>query len=627
MERLISDFALNPNADDESASPAVSEASPPEILVKEKSVKRSPAVVLPSPVEESDFAWAIPDTDMNGRMQHYGDDRFDPPTLGQHPDTGICYNGVEWVNVLVGDESFGQMLATLSTSKLRHLDFDMSVRHPLPPREILYACMKCYFEKLNQDIRLFRQDKVMDAIEAYLAGTPHLGYGWYAAINIILAHAIRNEPEFKNLKNDCDKYLYNTISVIPNIILQPPEELCIGALLSSVLYFMFSFENQAAISILAMAVQQMMISGYGTKIHGLTDVEILHRRRLFWHGYILDNDLALRLGKPAIFNENQNIDLPDEHPPDGHGIFNLGNGSFNFLREHVKLAKIQTQIYSKLHSDKVANQSSEQLFTSISDLDEQLHTWKENIPEMLRPQTPLDQFGFDRLIFVTVLHYTYFQLTIAIHSVVFAGFAAHNSNDRDTRIFPSVALCVAAARASISLLNYHDDSHPFTLYLVNHVAWSVDILFMNILQNKGSPRVLKDLKMLEKIVSFYEAYDPDRETSAAYQITKVLYIIASKAVSKAQGKSIEFTELLQAPVTGSSSLVSDEYTSNPGTAIIDQGYFPPMNSFNNGMNNGMNNVPFLESEWMMPLGFQPEYWQDPWANVFQDPDISDLKLN
>jgi hypothetical protein len=45
------------------------------------------------------------------------------------------------------------------------------------------------------------------------------------------------------------------------------------------------------------------------------------------------------------------------------------------------------------------------------------------------------------------------------------------------------------------------------------------------------------------------------------------------------------------------------------------------------LNSASGNRPFLNDEWMMPLGFQPEYWQDPWTADAWGPDISDLSMS
>lgn len=179
--------------------------------------------------------------------------------------------------------------------------------------------------------------------------------------------------------------------------------------------------------------------------------------------------------------------------------------------------------------------------------------------------------------------------------------------------------------------------HSLTLqfrYLVNHVAWSVDILFMNILQNKSSPKVVEDLKLLQRIVEFYEFYDKECNKSVAYKITKSMHTVASKAVQMAQDKGTvpSIGEQLSGLEINNSRSSSGAFSQYPFDAVVEGTNGFHINNINHsngipgvaGANNGFNSMPFLESEWMMPLGFQPEYWQDPWANVFQDPDVHDM---
>lgn len=229
---------------------------------------------------------------------------------------------------------------------------------------------------------------------------------------------------------------------------------------------MFNFENQSSTSILSIALQHMSMARYGANVkpHGVSEADFQCRRRLFWNGYVLDMDHSLRLGKPTSISPDVHVDLPEPLPSDGIGVRNVDGVDYHFLREQVLLAKIQGKMYDRLYSDKSQRQTAEQLYATIDELDDDLQCWKENSPDVLKPLTPLDRSNYENLIFLTVLHYTYFQLIIAVHSVVFHGFGAHNANDRDERIIGSVALCVGAARASIALLNYHDNSHPFTRY-------------------------------------------------------------------------------------------------------------------------------------------------------------------
>jgi hypothetical protein len=89
MERLISDFAHN--GPDDSASPAVSDVSH-ETPVRQRSVRRGPSIVMASsPIEETDFAWAIPeheqaphDVNLNTTLIRQGHDVI---------ETEECYQG------------------------------------------------------------------------------------------------------------------------------------------------------------------------------------------------------------------------------------------------------------------------------------------------------------------------------------------------------------------------------------------------------------------------------------------------------------------------------------------------------------------------------------------------------
>ncbi|TVY46242.1 Fusaridione A cluster transcription factor [Lachnellula occidentalis] len=651
MERLISDFAIEPKSLTGSTSPrSVSEGSPSGDSPKEKPMKRSPSDIRDS--IECDWI----NTDAVGSSSQeatprepYRGDRFIPHLLNVSEDRGYAGvsifspSGAQHVNHLVGDQSFSQMLSTWKPlRKSRQADYDTSVRHPLPPQEILIVCLKNFFGTLNADLIVFQEDVMMNGVQAYSNGDSHLSTAYYASINIILAHASRASPEISRLvgAESSDKYLYNAMSVIPSLLLQQPNEMSIGALLSMVMFFLFYFENEIAVSILGFVLQQMLLCGYQSskRLPTVSEHQQLQRRRLFWHAFCFDNDVALRLGKPPIIDENQIVDLPDEISIDGRDMKYFNGQSFNFLRASVAMAKLQNRTYTLLYSDKRASQPAEELYASIDELDERLQRWKEHIPEIYKPQTPLKESDYSPLICITVLHYNYFQLTIAVHAVVFGGMGSNQCVGHGApseRIMSSVALCVGAARASISLLNFHDNSHPFTVFLINHVSWSVDILFMNILHNKASPRVYDDLELLEMILKFYEKYDGNRASTMPYQVTRALYHIASRAVKIAQGPA-------QVPADQNTLPSSAGFQDMAATSIPDpqpgystsipapiQGQKPlptimdPMDWPNNSY---MENMTFLDREWMMPMGFQPEYWQDPWANVFHDPDMSDLSL-
>lgn len=216
-------------------------------------------------------------------------------------------------------------------------------------------------------------------------------------------------------------------------------------------------------AVLGLAVQMIILAGYHSG-GGSQNPDTLHQQRLFWHAYIMDSDLSLRLGKPPAITETIFVSLPEMSPLDGRGELEFEDGTVaNFIRERVALAKIQSNTYSMLYSDKALRvYTPQQLYENLIELDRGLQAWKSSIPELVRPQQHLNDYGVARLTCLTTLHYTYFQLVIAIHSSVFICISNLDVEERKNITIPSIALCVSAARASASLLNYHNYSQPFT---------------------------------------------------------------------------------------------------------------------------------------------------------------------
>ncbi len=231
---------------------------------------------------------------------------------------------------------------------------------------------------------------------------------------------------------------------------------------------MFQSENQTAIMILGAAIQLMVLGGYYTirRCPGQTDKEELRERRLFWQAFVMDHDLALQVGKPPIIGPDFLIDLPDELPDDGVGTLTFDNGTtINILREQVKLARIKSKVYSRLFAPNTSTSRDHDELKIISELDSELYGWKECIPEITKSNTAAQNDKNPGLMLLTVLHYMYYQLTIVLHSFIFQSPNLVESEENFERVTSSVALCVAAARATISLLNFHEDRHPFSLYV------------------------------------------------------------------------------------------------------------------------------------------------------------------
>ena len=222
---------------------------------------------------------------------------------------------------------------------------------------------------------------------------------------------------------------------------------------------MFIGENQAAVKLLGLAVRSMAQLRYHVKMWGSqsTGVESLHRRRLFFKAYVFDRDLSMRLHSPPLISDNC-VELPEDNPLDGYSVcFLPGGNRVNYFWEQVRLAQIQDVVRSELHSPQSTGISEMQLNGRIAKLETLLNSWRESLPESIRPQKPLFCDDYNQLICITALHYTYFQLIIAIHSASLK-FIARECKENLAR---SIRYCITAAKAMVALLDYHDNGHPF----------------------------------------------------------------------------------------------------------------------------------------------------------------------
>ncbi|OHW91060.1 fungal specific transcription factor [Colletotrichum incanum] len=449
--------------------------------------------------------------------------------------------GIAKIDVLVGDKRFSTAVRGLlqrirRIAPPRNLDFtSFSTIYPFPPNNVIMECMADFFLTLNHDIKLLEETEVRAAVQSYIYGQPPPGSGWKMALNVILMHSLRKR-DWMNQTGEYERYLYNALGLIPSAILQTPNPLTIGALLSLTSYFIFTAENHVALSILAIAVQFILLAGYHHSNHPtLSPAEILHRRRLFWQAYVLDHDLMLRIGKPPLITDDFLLDLPEEYPGDGYGIFFYpGDVTLNYFRQQVRLSQIQGQICSRLYFKSGRVTSTSALDGEIASLDAELQEWRDSIPEMIRPEpsSGLIDADYSRLMCLSVLHFVYFQLVVAVHS------AAFRILDQDVEsLRPSVGICVNAARGAISHLLYQ-------------VAWCVDILFVNILENKTSTQSLQDLELIKMVLSFFETYDMNHQRVASYHIIQALYEVASSVVGEGQSGLAEILTLPELPGSG-----------------------------------------------------------------------------
>ena len=227
---------------------------------------------------------------------------------------------------------------------------------------------------------------------------------------------------------------------------------------------------------------------------GLSPTEAMQRRRIFWIVYMFDKDATLRSGRPPCINDNDfNVELPDEDPPDGVGIVLLNNGKvkFNLFRAMVNFCVIESKVYTQLYSAKATKQSDSELLSTIGSLDGELQEWKDSLPAEFRPGNEQSGTRQNKIMHVVMLHFAYFNCLTTIHRMsIHHGYwtnrlynfalAGLNARKINPRIFNSAALCVSAARSIVNLIRHLDPrAYPCVWYVAPSCVALVWLLLLS----------------------------------------------------------------------------------------------------------------------------------------------------
>ncbi|KAK5160288.1 hypothetical protein LTR04_004602, partial [Oleoguttula sp. CCFEE 6159] len=459
--------------------------------------------------------------------------------------------GIQWVNEKTGDTSFQDMIvcAAADDNKWAHwkpeVFSDIFVRRTfrqLPPRDEALSLLKDYFENFNCMFPLFHEPTFMHLVDQQYSPRPYNSSGWWACLNVAFAIAHRLRVMSNLVPQEEDQkawgYLKNALAVQTELTMKNNDLLSVQALLGMALFLQGTPNPQPSFFLVAAAIRASHSIGLHKRGSGfnLNAVEVEQRKRVFWIGYMLDRDLCLRSGRPPIQDDDDmNVDLPSEDPFDNIGNIPLANGKgrVNLFRLMCTFAVIASKVYKQLYSVKASKQSDGELLNTIGELDNELEAWKDGIPIDFRPEHEIKAAHTPLLLHVVVLHFAYYNCLTTIHRMSvhhgywtsrLSNYAIQGLNARplNPRVFSSAALCVHAARTSITLIKYIPQGDYACVWLVLYYPVSALVtLFANILQNPRDTRARSDLKLMNQVVNFLSMLCADEESGNVRRMLSV----------------------------------------------------------------------------------------------------------
>ncbi|KAI5273901.1 hypothetical protein E4T47_02810 [Aureobasidium subglaciale] len=483
--------------------------------------------------------------------------------------------GIQWVNEKTGDSSFRDMISQAATDdrawatwKPEIFDdiFTRKIYKPLPPKPEALALLRDFFENFNCVFPLFHEPTFMHLVDKHYSLDPYEGSGWWASLNVALAisHRLRVMGEADARVEDAKAwgYLKNALAVFSELTMRNNDLLSVQALLGMALFMQGTPNPQPGFFLVAAAIR--LAHSIGLHKRGsdfnLNEVESEQRKRVFWIGYLMDKDICLRSGRPPIQDDDDmNVELPSENPPDNIGVVPIenGKGKVNLFRIQCVFAMIESKVYKLLYSVKAARQTDGELLNTIGDLDQELEEWKDSIPLEFRPEHEIKMVDQSPLMLhIVVMHFAYYNCLTTIHRMsVHHGYwtsrlsnyaiAGLNARPLNPRVFMSAALCVNAARTSISLVKFiPSQDHACVWLLVYYPVSALVTLFANILQNPQDTRARSDLKLMNSMTEFLQMLCNEdgnvhcrRMASICKEFERIARVVLDKAERDIKGRS------------------------------------------------------------------------------------------
>jgi Fungal specific transcription factor domain len=224
--------------------------------------------------------------------------------------------------------------------------FHRRVFTPLPPKEEAISMLERFFEAFNPLFPLFHQPTFMRLVERQYSGHSHNGSGWWASLNVALALAYMLRKMNNSHHNDDEQkawsFMKNALGVLSELTVRKTDLQSVQALLGMAHFMQTTSNPQLSLPLYSAAIRVSHSIGLHREnlLLNLSPVESEVQKRVFWVGYILDQDTSLRSGRPAAQDDSDmDMSLPDETPSDGVGYISLssGTGKCNIFRSTANL--------------------------------------------------------------------------------------------------------------------------------------------------------------------------------------------------------------------------------------------------------------------------------------------------
>jgi hypothetical protein len=298
-----------------------------------------------------------------------------------------------------------------------------------------------------------------------------------AAFAAMITQIHRHENAFAG--SDPDAYLQAALTLLPEIMLEPPDLRTLEAvtiMVSSHIVFVFFHAQtycvlqmlyitplgrpQAGELLLGVAVQLIYNLGANRiqtphEIHR-TDQRSQHLRALFWHCYAIDKEFSIRKSQPPLINDDDcDLDLPTTYAQktsERHFYMKPLSSKELLFPSDLRFSLLKSKIFRLLYSVHGLALPEARRLQHIRELDQELSDLKQGYPVDCRPdafatESAPEYLFHDLSIRGVNIHMEYYYCLGKIHG---ASSSCRIASPQSWSPLPSSAeLCFEAARSSL----------------------------------------------------------------------------------------------------------------------------------------------------------------------------------
>ncbi|KAJ8522471.1 hypothetical protein ONZ45_g984 [Pleurotus djamor] len=345
-----------------------------------------------------------------------------------------------------------------------------TVAYTFPEPDLMQSVMDLYFKTSNLIIPLLHEP----TFKAQVASGLHLRDEWFGSVLLTvcaLGSRYSTDPrvllEGSNTWHSCGWKWFSQIRVIRQSVLETPSLYELQFYTLAVLYYQGSSNPQGCWVMVGLGVRYAQeVGAHRRKVR--SEKPTVHDelwKRAFWLLVIMDRMVSAFVGRPcALHEEDYDVEYPlevdDEYwtSEDPDLAFKQPPGTiskmtaFNLMLKLVEILAVALRALYSANKSRlwvgVMGPNWEQRV--VSELDSELNSWLDSVPDALRwsghnPSSDPRLFSLSANLFCT-----YYYVQILIHRPFISGVLKTPGLS-----FPSLAICVNAARACSHLLNVY----------------------------------------------------------------------------------------------------------------------------------------------------------------------------